>query len=72
MSSVVHIDPEILGGTPVFKGTRVPVDILFDYLASGYTIEYFLEQFPTVEREQVLTLLRESSVRATAPTGLSA
>ena len=49
--SVVHSDPEILGGTPVFVGTRVPVQSLFDYLESGETVDEFLRQFPSVKRE---------------------
>ncbi|TWT95899.1 hypothetical protein Pla108_29760 [Botrimarina colliarenosi] len=60
MSTVVNIDPEILGGTPVFRGTRVPIVSLFDHLRGGYSIEYFLEDFPTVSREQVDTLLKEA------------
>lgn len=60
MSTVVHIDPEILGGTPVFIGTRVPVISLFDYLKHRHTIEYFLEQFPSVQPEQVQTVLDEA------------
>jgi uncharacterized protein (DUF433 family) len=51
--SVVHSDPEIVSGTPVFVGTRVPVQTLINHLESGYTIDGFLEQFPTVRREQV-------------------
>lgn len=66
MSTVIHVDPEILGGTPVFMGTRVPVEILFDYIKYGHTIEYFLEQFPSVEPEQVQALLEESKQHATA------
>ena len=54
---IVHSDPEILGGTPVFFGTRVPVKNLFDYLEGGYTIEQFLEQFPTVSRSQAVAAL---------------
>ena len=49
---VVHSDPEIMGGTPVFVGTRVPVQTLFDYLEGGDTLDEFLRQFPTVKREQ--------------------
>tara|TARA_Y100000031_G_scaffold29081_1_gene32190 strand:- start:176 stop:397 length:222 start_codon:yes stop_codon:yes gene_type:complete len=55
--SVVHSDPEILGGTPVFVGTRVPVQSLFDYLESGETVDEFLRQFPSVKREQALAAL---------------
>lgn len=60
MSNVIKVDPEILGGTPCFAGTRVPVEILFEYLSGGETIEYFLEQFPTVERGQAEALLQEA------------
>jgi len=55
-----HSDPEILGGTPVFAGTRVPVQSLFDHLAAGDSIEDFLEGFPSVRREQVVAVLEES------------
>tara|TARA_B100000315_G_scaffold64534_1_gene58571 strand:- start:323 stop:544 length:222 start_codon:yes stop_codon:yes gene_type:complete len=55
--SVAHSDPEILGGTPVFVGTRVPVQSLFDYLESGETVDEFLRQFPSVKREQALAAL---------------
>ena len=64
-SSVVHSDPEILSGTPVFVGTRVPVQSLFDYLEAGDTLNEFLRQFPSVRREQAiaaLELARESVV----------
>ena len=54
-------DPEILGGTPVFKGTRVPARILFEYLADGLSLDYFLESFPSVERVQAVALLRQGS-----------
>jgi uncharacterized protein (DUF433 family) len=49
---IVHSDPKILGGTPVFVGTRVPAQVLFDFLEAGDSLERFLEQFPTVSREQ--------------------
>jgi uncharacterized protein (DUF433 family) len=55
--SVFHSDPETLGGTPVFVGTRVPVRTLVDYLEGGYSIDGFLESFPTVRREQVVAFL---------------
>ncbi len=54
---VVHSDPEILGGTPVFVGTRVEVQSLFDYLEGGETLDEFLRQFPSVKREQALAAL---------------
>lgn len=53
----VHSDPETLGGTPVFIGTRVPVQSLFDYLEGGDTLDDFLRQFPSVTRERALTAL---------------
>jgi len=55
--SVVHSDPEILGGTPVFRGTRVPVKNLLDYLAAGDTLDQFLDDFPTVKRDQAVAAL---------------
>jgi uncharacterized protein (DUF433 family) len=64
MSDVATCNPNVLGGTPVFAGTRVPVESLFDYLNHGRTIDYFLEQFPTVRREQVETLLNEAKTNA--------
>jgi len=64
MSSVVSQDPEVLGGEPVFKGTRVPIKSLFDHLAAGDSIEQFLEGFPSVQREQVIALLEEARERA--------
>jgi uncharacterized protein (DUF433 family) len=57
---VVNIDPEILGGTPVFMGTRVPIKALFDYLQSGETLDDFLEGFPSVTRTQAQQLLNLS------------
>jgi len=58
---IVHTDPEILGGTPVFVGTRVPVDALIDFLESGQTIEDFLENYPGVSREQIFAFLKGDS-----------
>jgi uncharacterized protein (DUF433 family) len=55
--SVVHSDPEILSGTPVFVGTRVPVKSLFDYIEGGDTLDEFLRQFPSVNREQAIAVL---------------
>jgi len=54
---VVHSDPDILGGTPVFVGTRVPVQNLIDYLEAGDTIDRFLDSFPSVSREQAIAAL---------------
>lgn len=63
----VRSDPEILGGTPCFAGTRVPVNSLFEYLKRGYTVEYFLAQFPTVKREQVDAVLDAAKWPAPPP-----
>ena len=57
---VVTCSPDVLGGTPVFAGTRVPVQTLIDYLEGGETIDDFLEGFPTVGREQVVAFLEEA------------
>jgi len=56
-AAVVHSDPDILSGTPVFVGTRVPVQSLFDYLEGGDTLDEFLRQFPSVRREQAIAAL---------------
>ena len=57
LKGIVHSDPEIMGGTLVFVGTRVPFQNLIDYLSSGDTVDDFLEDFPTVTREQALAAL---------------
>jgi uncharacterized protein (DUF433 family) len=64
----VVTDPEILGGTPVFRGTRVPVKALFDYLRGNDTLAEFLDDYPTVSEEQALAVLEaaEHSVEAAA------
>lgn len=59
IESVINSSPDILGGTPVFTGTRVPVSALFDYLAAGDPLERFLDHFPTVKREQAVAILAE-------------
>ncbi len=56
-SAVVHSDPEILGGTPVFSGTRVPLRNLIDYLEGGHSLDEFLDDFPSVSRDQVIAAL---------------
>jgi uncharacterized protein (DUF433 family) len=56
-TSVINIDPEVLGGTPVFMGTRVPVKSLFDYIEAGDSLDEFLQQFPSVKREQAIATL---------------
>jgi uncharacterized protein (DUF433 family) len=68
---VVHTDPEILGGTPVFFGTRVPVQSLFDYLQAGETLDEFLRQFPSVNRGQAIAALefaRDALMTGARPT----
>jgi uncharacterized protein (DUF433 family) len=57
----VTIDPNIMSGALVFRGTRVPVQTLFDYIADGYTLEEFLDNFPTVKRHDALRVLEASS-----------
>ena len=56
-----HSDPEILGGTPVFLGTRVPVQTLFDYLECGHPLEDFLDDFPTVSQQQAVAILDQAA-----------
>ena len=57
----INIDPEIMSGTPVFEGTRVPVDALLNNLSAGVSLDEFLENFPTVSREQALAVLKFSN-----------
>jgi len=59
-NSVVTISNEIMGGTPVFAGTRVPIQTLIDYLVAGDSIDEFLDGFPSVKREQVVGFLEEA------------
>ena len=54
---LINIDPELMGGTPVFRGTRVPVQSLIDHLQSNISLEEFLDDFPTVSKEQAVQLL---------------
>lgn len=70
MEPIITSNPKVMHGTPCFAGTRVAVRSLFDHLEAGYSIEGFLEQFPTVRREQVvrlLTALREDAERVAVP-----
>ena len=67
-STVTHRHPDILSGTPVFMGTRVPVRSLFDYLEGGDTLEEFLHQFPSVKREQAIAVLDAACESVTAAT----
>jgi uncharacterized protein (DUF433 family) len=59
-TQIVHSDPEIVSGTPVFAGTRVPSQALLDYLEGGETLEEFLDDFPSVSREQAIAFLEEA------------
>jgi len=60
IDELVEVDPEKMGGVPVFTGTRVPINHLFEYLEGGDSLEEFLDQFPTVEREQAQGVLELS------------
>ncbi len=68
---VITRNPNILGGTPVFKGTRVPIQALFDYLEAGDSLDVFLDHFPSVEREQAVELLETLKEIALSQTPLS-
>lgn len=57
LEQLINRDPEIMGGTPVFMGTRVPIKTMFDHLEGNYSLDRFLEQFPTVKREQAVAVL---------------
>ena len=59
-TSIIHSDPEILGGTLVFVGTRVPARALFDYLEGGHTLAEFLDDFPSVKRDQAIGILEQA------------
>ena len=61
--SIISRSPDVMGGLPVFQGTRVPVQTLLDYLEGGETIDDFLEGFPSVSREQVIAFLEEAKTR---------
>jgi uncharacterized protein (DUF433 family) len=63
---VIHSDPDILGGTPVFVGTRVPMKTLLDYLEAGDSLDEFLDHFPTVRREQAIAALELAKEMLTA------
>jgi len=64
---IISISPDVMGGTPVFDGTRVPVQTLIDYLEGGENIDDFLDGFPTVKREQVIELLEEAKEKILVP-----
>ena len=61
IKTLITIDPDTLGGTPVFTGTRVPVESLFDHLEAGVPLDEFLDDFPSVNREQAVALLEAAS-----------
>ena len=63
LQGVVHSDPEIMGGTPVFVGTRVPLQNLIDYLEGGESIEDFLDGFPSVKREHVIAVIEAAKFK---------
>ena len=63
LHGIIHSDPEIMGGTPVFVGTRVPLQNLIDYLEGGESVEDFLEAFPTVSREQVIAVIEAGKLK---------
>jgi uncharacterized protein (DUF433 family) len=65
-NDLITMDPDILGGVPVFKGTRVPVKSLFDYLERDYTLEEFLECFPSLSREMAIKVLERSEAALVA------
>ena len=61
IKNLITIDNEILGGTPVFTGTRVPIESLFDHLEAGVSLDEFLEDFPTVQKQQAIDLLEAAN-----------
>jgi uncharacterized protein (DUF433 family) len=65
-TEIISSNPEVMGGTPVFKGTRVPVQTLVDYLEAGDSINDFLEGFPTVQRVQVIEFLEDAKEKVLA------
>jgi len=67
MFAEIQVDPEIMGGTPVFKGTRVPIQTLFDYIEGESTIDEFIVDFPTVKKPQVIRLLEHLKTQAIHP-----
>jgi uncharacterized protein (DUF433 family) len=65
-TSVVHSDPNILGGTPVFVGTRVPLQALIDYIEGGHSLNAFLDDFPTVTRDMAIAALEQAKAHLIA------
>ena len=70
LKGIVHSDPEIMGGTPVFVGTRVPLQNLVDALEGGESIEDFLEGFPTVTRPQAIAVIEAGSRKCSKPSAM--
>ena len=66
-TQVISVSPDVMGGTPVFKGTRVPIQTLIDYLEGGENIDDFLKGFPTVTRDQVIELLEQAKEKILVP-----
>lgn len=66
-TQVISVNPDVMGGTPVFRGTRVPIQTLIDYLEGGESINDFLEGFPTVTRDQVIELLEQAKEKVLVP-----
>jgi len=66
MKSVVRIDPEIMSGAPCFRGTRVPVQVLLDYIEGGDSLDDFIDGFPTVTRDQAVAFLEQAKELAIA------
>jgi len=65
-NKIISVSPEVMGGTPVFVGTRVPIQTFLEYIKAGESIDSFLEGFPTVKREQLIALLDEAEERILA------
>ena len=67
-NDLITVDPDILGGSPVFRGTRVPVKTLFEYLENNYSLDEFIECFPSVTREMACRILERSESALLSPT----
>ena len=70
VNKIINTNPEILGGAPVFQGTRVPIKNLFDYLESGESLDEFLKDFPSVSKDQAVNLLIVANRLINASTGI--
>jgi uncharacterized protein (DUF433 family) len=67
ISQIIQSDPEVMGGRPVFRGTRVPIDVLFDNLADGMSLDEILAEYPTLDRDDVVALLHETPSALVVP-----